>query len=209
MVDYQMNQHLNLIIIFSLFACVIACENESTEPDDDSRPIDTTKVIDDLCFERDVLPIFQSSCALSGCHDAATASHEVVMDSWESVMMGSKDIVTPFDPRDSELYEKLVEEEGALNEDCGIVSECDIKDVLWPSVQIILQDNCLGCHANDIAIGDIRLEDPADVQEQITNGTLIPSIRRESGVNAMPPFSILDSCSVEVITAWRDQGFRR
>ena len=79
-------------------------------PDDDYPPIDTTKIIDDLCFERDVLPILQSTCAMSGCHDAETAAHEVVLDSWESIMNSEEDLVTPFDPRESELWEVLVED---------------------------------------------------------------------------------------------------
>ena len=34
-----------------------------------------------VCFESDVLPIFQSNCAKSGCHDAASHQDDYVLDS--------------------------------------------------------------------------------------------------------------------------------
>ena len=224
-----------ILLISILATLTIACESAS-DPDDDDLPIDTTKVIDDLCFERHVLPILRSSCAMSGCHDAQTAAHEIVLDSWEAIMMGDEDLVKPFDPRESELYEVLVEDdedermpplpmgalterqigiirqwiqEGALNEECG-QAPCDTVEVTWPVVRLILQDNCWGCHSNAVAGAGIRaLEDYEDVVEEIRDGDLIPSIERSPGALAMPPFVELDSCAIAVIKAWRDQGFRQ
>ena len=218
-----------------LALAIVGCETTS-EPDDDYPPIDTTKIIDDLCFERDVLPILQSTCAMSGCHDAETAAHEVVLDSWESIINSEEDLVTPFDPRESELWEVIVEEdddermppppmaalterqvgvirqwiqEGALNDACG-PGPCDTIEVTWPTVRLILQDNCWGCHSNEVAGAGVRaLEDYEDVVEEARDGKLIPAIERAPGALDMPPFNELDSCSVAKVRAWRDQGFRR
>ena len=99
------------LLVLLLALPMVGCETTSDPDDDDCPPIDTTKVIDDLCFERDVLPILQGSCAYSGCHDAGSAKDGVVLDSWESIMMGEEDLVTPFDPCESELYEVLVEDD--------------------------------------------------------------------------------------------------
>src|SRR5690349_8075119 len=38
-----------------------------------------------LCFERDILPIFQSNCAKSGCHDAASAQDGYVFTSYQTI----------------------------------------------------------------------------------------------------------------------------
>ena len=196
---------LQYLFIAVLVLNTLGCEGSSDPDDDDDPPIDTTKVLDDLCFQRDVLPILRSSCSTSGCHDAGTAAHEIVLDSWESIMMGDEDLVTPFDPRESDLYKVLVEDEddermppppmaslterqigiirqwiqeGALNEECS-PAPCDTIEVTWPSVRLILQDNCWGCHSNAVAGAGIRaLEDYEDVVEEIRDGDLIPSIER-------------------------------
>ena len=99
-------------------------------------------------------------------------------------------------------------QEGALNEECG-PAPCDTIEVTWPTVRLILQDNCWGCHSNAAAGAGIRaLEDYEDVVEEVRDGDLIPSIERAPMALAMPPFNELDSCSVAKIKAWRDQGFR-
>ncbi len=57
-----------------------------------------------ICFERDVLPIFQTSCALSGCHDGQGGgeSHYVFTD-----YPGIMEAVTPGKPESSRAYTSL------------------------------------------------------------------------------------------------------
>lgn len=87
---------------------------------------------------------------------------------------------------------------------------CDTSDVTWPEVRVILEDNCWGCHSNAVAGAGIRaLEDYEDVVEEVRDGALIPSIERSPDAQAMPPFNELDTCSIAIIRAWRDQGFRQ
>src|SRR5688572_21285354 len=59
-----------------------------------------------VCFETEILPIFQSNCAKSGCHDAITREEGYVFDSYENIIR--KDI-RPGSATNSEVYEVLFE----------------------------------------------------------------------------------------------------
>src|SRR5687767_1453725 len=80
---------------------------DTTDP-----PIDTTDPGNPcqpgvIYFEKDVLPIFGSSCAVPGCHNAPNGQDGVVLDSYEHVMASGE--VDPGDPGSSDVYENLVE----------------------------------------------------------------------------------------------------
>ena len=45
-----------------------------------------------ICFERDILPIFNSKCAMSGCHDAGTAAEGYDLSNYKKII--SDGIVT-------------------------------------------------------------------------------------------------------------------
>jgi hypothetical protein len=50
-----------------------ACTHKSYYPDTTHHDAFMTEPTDtSVCFQRDVLPVFQSGCAISGCHDAAS-----------------------------------------------------------------------------------------------------------------------------------------
>ncbi|MGH2566907.1 MAG: c-type cytochrome domain-containing protein, partial [Bacteroidota bacterium] len=76
-----------------------ACERDLGIPPDDYENIGT------IVYSMHVQPIFNQKCATSGCHDAATAAEDLVMDSWESLMRGSEHgaMVIPFRPDKSHL----------------------------------------------------------------------------------------------------------
>ncbi len=59
-----------------------------------------------VCFESEVLPIFQSNCAKSGCHDAITHEKGYVLDSYANIIR--KGIVVG-SATNSEIYEVLFE----------------------------------------------------------------------------------------------------
>src|SRR5687767_12711772 len=60
-----------------------------------------------VCFESQVLPIFQSNCAKSGCHDAASHQDGYVFDSYANIVR--KD-VRPFNAANSKVYKVLFED---------------------------------------------------------------------------------------------------
>ena len=67
-----------------------------------SSPPTTNKTT--LCFQTDILPLYQNHCALSGCHDATTARLGVELDSYANIMKG----IVPYHP-DSSHYYTIVE----------------------------------------------------------------------------------------------------
>ena len=64
----------------------------------DSNQID---FLQEVCFETDILPIFQTSCAISGCHSQGGESYSFT--SYQGIM----DAVTPGDPAKSPAYISL------------------------------------------------------------------------------------------------------
>jgi hypothetical protein len=56
-------------------------------------------------FNTQVLPIFISNCAISGCHDAASAKDGIVLNNYQNIMKKIK----PGNLNDSENYKVLVE----------------------------------------------------------------------------------------------------
>jgi hypothetical protein len=43
------------------------------------------ETLPEVCFERDVLPIFQTNCAISGCHDATSKTEGYNLSDYESI----------------------------------------------------------------------------------------------------------------------------
>jgi len=223
---------LLLLTIASALILAPACRPFFIEDDDDHEPRDTTRVLDDLCFEVDVLPILRANCATSGCHDAASARDGVILESYASIMSGPKDLVRPFDPWDSELWEVLVEDEadermppsprslsqfqidvvrqwiqeGARNDVCSDSGLCDTSNVTFARIRPILEQYCWSCHSNAAAAANIRLQDYPDVVEMMASGRLIRSIERTGPGTPMPPASSLPGCEILLFKAWQVQG---
>ncbi len=58
------------------------------------------ELLDTVCFNTEVLPIFQTSCGISGCHDAGTAEGDFVATNFQSISA----LVKPYKASESELY---------------------------------------------------------------------------------------------------------
>jgi hypothetical protein len=146
---------------------------------------------DSLCFVQDILPIFNSSCATKGCHDAATHEEGYNLTSYATITSKAGSIV-PFNPNESKLYrvvtgsnnedrmpppplaalpstqtEQLRKwiEQGALNSDCPQTS-CDTTGTIEFSTQVwpVIQVNCAGCHNASISSGNVNLDGYAQVK---------------------------------------------
>lgn len=85
-----------------------SCVHESLAPPD-LRPdyISSPCSSDSSYFVRDVLPILQSNCAMSGCHDAQTKAEGVRLDHYRAVIETGD--VKAGRPDDSEIYQVCVE----------------------------------------------------------------------------------------------------
>lgn len=67
------------------------------------EPVDIS-YLNTICFEALVLPIFQNSCGISGCHAMTGSAEEQVFVDYSSIMR----VVVPFDPRGSSAYNVLI-----------------------------------------------------------------------------------------------------
>jgi len=63
--------------------------------------------IPELCFERDVLPIFKNSCAISGCHDG-TGESDLILNNYVPISHA----VEPGNPHSSSIYKVIIATSG-------------------------------------------------------------------------------------------------
>jgi hypothetical protein len=191
-----------------------------------TNPSDTA-----LCFRRDILPIFQSNCAKSGCHDAASAQDGFVFTSYQTITSRKFE---PGDPWDTELFEKITETDpgeimppppnapltqdqigkiyrwiamGAPNTtNCG--SGCDTSDVTFSAkIKPMLDLTCKGCHNSTSASAGVNLDNYAGVNAVATNGKLLSVIKQLPGYPAMPKGGTkLSDCQIRQVELWISAG---
>jgi uncharacterized membrane protein len=183
-----------------------------------------------VCFETDVLPLFQTNCAKSGCHDAASRQKEYVLDNYNNII--SKGLV-PGNATNSKIYKVLFEtgndkmpplpnpdltaaqkaligkwiNEGARNTTgCGVV--CDSNQFRFAAeVRPILQTHCVGCHSGGTPSGSIDLSTHANVQQQALNGKLYGAITHTPGFSPMPQNAgKLRDCQIAQVRKWIAAG---
>jgi Na+-translocating ferredoxin:NAD+ oxidoreductase RNF subunit RnfB len=220
------NKYIFIIIIF--IACLLVTSFMSCR----HEPVLLAE-LDTVCFSEQVLPIIQTSCGISGCHDNGTASEEFVATSYESIMKAVK----PGDARGSLLYEVITDinaehfmppgrplsqqqrtlihlwiAQGAFNNSC-IESSCDTAGTVSFNTQVwpVINNNCTGCHNSSNSRGGVNLEGYAQVKtyaETLQNGTpiLVGVINYMNGFANMPPSGKLDDCSIRKIELWIGQG---
>jgi len=81
---------LSFLVIITLIAWITSCRHDA---DISNLP--------EMCFERDVLPIFSNSCAISGCHDGT--GEGFALNSYSQIM----NTVTPYNPDKSQCYKAI------------------------------------------------------------------------------------------------------
>lgn len=221
------------ILAVGIFAALIAgCTHEpgvtptSVTPNDTTTPTGTG-----ICFERDILPIFISNCAKSGCHDAVTRAEGYVLTSYSTIV--SKGIVTG-NANASEIYEVLVEnnidkrmpqspspalataqislikqwiDEGAKN-GTGCAVLCDENVFTYQgAIQPMMNTYCKGCHNSASPSGGVVLDSYTGVKGIADNGKLVGVVKRLSGFSPMPQGgNSLSTCQITQIEKWIAAG---
>ena len=108
---------VNILVLFCLSTtvgmfingCVHDPEFTITNPVDTNQVdpsgsnCDSTKVY----FQNQIAPIFNSSCALAGCHDAIKHEEGIILDSYENIIRTGK--IRAFDLNAGEIYDKITE----------------------------------------------------------------------------------------------------
>lgn len=185
------------------------------------------KFVAEPCFSGDVLPIFITNCAMSGCHDNNSKEEGYDLTNYEGVMRGVK----PNHPLLSEIYnvikgshpsmppQKPLSTEqvqiikkwintGAKNNTNCIVA-CDTLNVTFSkNVNPILNKWCVGCHSVSNPQGGIDLSSYVSISNYIQNNQLLGSIKHQSGLSPMPKNgSKLSDCETRQIELWINAGY--
>ena len=76
-------------------------------------------------------------------------------------------------------------------------------DDVWP----IINANCTGCHSGGAPAGNIYLDNYDNIVIAADNGSLLGTIRHESGYSPMPKGGTkLSDCNISIIEKWVDDG---
>jgi mono/diheme cytochrome c family protein len=170
----------------------------------------------EICFERDVLPIFQSNCAMSGCHDAATQQKGYTFTSYAGIVAGLAGEAEH--PDRSEILEKITETrddkrmppppkspltaaqietirnwiaQGAKETKCSGTGHagggCDTTNVTFSTTVFpVLQNNCFGCHSGANPPLGVHLDSYAGVKAVVDDERFRKAINHLPGASPMP-----------------------
>lgn len=180
-----------------------------------------------VCFESSVLPIFQSSCAKSGCHDAQTHEEDYILDNYNTIVRkgikpgnaaesklykvlfaGGEDLMPPGEPLTQAQKDsiKLWIDQGAKNTvNCNCF--CDsTKYAFTANIHPIIQNYCEGCHKPGNVSGGVDLSTYAKIVSEANSGNLLGSIIHASGYQPMPPSGKLTECEIAQVKKWIETG---
>jgi hypothetical protein len=217
---------LTVIIAIIIVLGSAGCKHESTIPEPRVCTPDSTY------FVQQVLPIFQSSCAVPGCHDAEEAEDDIILDSYFNIMDSGE--LTAFDLDEGDIYELITEKDpddrmppngflpltddqidiienwilqGALNISCEDV-DCNEGDVTFSGdIKPMMQNRCRGCHNGNDAAGDIELVTYDDIRLAALSGALMGVLLGEEGYEAMPQNAFpMPDCQISMVQKWIDNG---
>lgn len=195
----------------------------------------TREYVEDLsgvCFERDVLPIFQSNCTQSGCHNSQNRAAGYDFTTYDKIVSHG---IEPGNYKGSEVYQSLVViggeermpqspydrltddqitfialwiQEGANNTTCPDDGTCDTSNVTYAgTVKPLLDTYCNGCHGGSSPLGNVNYNTYAGVKATVTDGSLMGSIQHASGYSPMPQNgNKLSNCNISLIKTWVDAG---
>ena len=178
-----------------------------------------------ICFERDILPIFNSKCAMSGCHDAGTAAEGYDLSTYSKIV---GDGIVKGKPGKSEIYEEIEDGEmppkgytklsdaekqllydwiadGAKNGiNCAVKCDSTISGFA-SAIQPIMTKYCVGCHSYPNASAQVELSGYIGVKNAINQG-LLKSIDH-SGYYPMPKGGAkLSDCEINQVRNWIQRG---
>lgn len=242
-----------LILFFGILACLCIHQSCTHDPyipgnmepdpmDTTTNPIDTmvidTTIVENPCdsnviyFEKDILPILLGSCAFVGCHDASTASDEVILDTYDNIINTGE--VEPFNLSESKLYKVITDNDpddvmppsgkmdnekislisqwilqGAQNLQCDDHSgDCITDNITYSGyVADVFNTSCNGCHSTSAAFGGIILDTYDGVKKVVDADRLYGSINWAQGYQKMPQGQDqLDSCTIAKVKTWIDEG---
>lgn len=180
---------------------------------------------DSICFERDILPIFVSNCAMYGCHDANTRAEGYNLSNYSSIVRRG---ITPGNPSNSKIWEVINDGSmppkgkltplqrsyiktwiaaGAKN-GINCYLGCDSNIFTYSAGVSKIMSQCTGCHSGTNPSGRIDLSNAAGVKSVALSGRLVGSVKQLTGFVSMPPYGSpkLSDCQITQIQKWINNG---
>jgi hypothetical protein len=216
---------------------IVSCKHELPFPDsavnngnsgevNNPNPGSTT-----ICFESEILPIFQGSCAVIGCHDAITHEEGLRLYTYNNI----RQEIDPSDPTDGDIMEAILDNDpdkimpppphaplsqsqiallqlwitqGANNTTNCNSTSCDSTAYRY-SVDIapIMSTHCNGCHSGSFPSGGIGTSTHAGLSSAAASGALLGAINHVGTYSTMPKNAAqLDLCKRTKIGKWVQAG---
>jgi hypothetical protein len=231
---------LSLIIGVSVIGIIISCKHELpvisdpvVDPGNGSNPPPaSTCNPDSVYFQQQVLPVFISNCSLSGCHDAASHQHRIVLTSYTTIISTGE--VRAGDPSHGKIYRMITDPDnndrmpplprnrlpqqqidlirkwivqGAKDNSCQS-SGCDTTNVSYSgAVKNIIAGKCQGCHSSAAPAGGYDYTSYAGVKARVTDGKLWGAVNHLAGYSPMPRNgNKLSDCELAQIKKWIEAG---
>lgn len=194
---------------------IIAPDNNGTN---DTTGTNTGKCDpDSVYFVNEILPIINSNCAQSGCHDAGTAEKGLILTDYANIMATSE--IEPGKPSSGDFFEEinkgkmppsgklsqdLIDKinkwilQGAKNNSCN--SGCDSTKYTYSAdISKIINTNCVACHSS----GNVLLNSHLGLQAVALNGRLLGALKHQNGYLPMPNAStFISDCDMKKIEKW-------
>lgn len=184
---------------------------------------------DTVYFRNVILPLIQSSCAMSGCHDQNSGGEINPLISYNTIK--SSGYIVSGSGSASKLYKQLIKtdpqdrmppapnsalttdqinlikkwiDQGAKDNYCNSCDTTAFKFSLniWP----IIRDNCMGCHSGATPAKSVSLTNYTQVNAIVADGRLKNVLTASNGYKQMPTAAKLVSCKILQINKWIANG---
>jgi Cytochrome C oxidase, cbb3-type, subunit III len=218
-----------LIIVVTVSVVSVSCKHSIDYPPAQEA---LDKQAPEVCFENDVLPLFQSYCGKSGCHNTASHKGDYKLNSYANIVLKG---VVPGNAPVSRLYSVLLEtgsskmpqagnpdltvdqktlirqwiNQGAKNTvNCAPL--CDtLKYKYVADIKPIMDKYCTGCHGGTNVQGSIKFDTYPLLKDQVDNNpdAFWGSIIHDPSYAAMPKYAAqLKACEIKKIEKWIAAG---
>jgi len=224
-----MSLRMRIVLLVFLISSFASCTHDPLPPRDfqTDGPCDPNVTY----FNNEVLPLLNSTCATTGCHDTETAKEGVILTNYNDVINTGE--VRLYKPEESELYKVLVTAEsdekmpppgslqltqsqidliynwikqGASNNACDLA--CDTSEVSFSAgIMPIIEVSCLGCHSGPNPSAGLPLTNYDEIRFIAETGILMSSISRDGQAVAMPlNLPPLPDCQIDMFALWIAAG---
>ena len=179
-----------------------------------------------IYFNKDVFPLINTTCAVTGCHDANSHKGGVVLTSYSLI---KKRVVTGL-PSESKLIEVVTASggdlmprppvspwtdtqiqmisdwisQGAKDNACDFCNPDEFKYAT--TIRPLIDRQCVGCHNSSNASGGVDLSTYTGLQTIAQNGKLEGTVKWATGFKPMPAAKKLSDCEIGQISAWVKAG---